>query len=90
MKALKIFAVAALAIILAVPCRANVSSVAAPATQTTSASLTKNNGAAAGNAAKSAATEALAKIASSQTASNAKEVATAASTLSTLFKTLKK
>ena len=50
MKALKIFAVAAMAVMLAVPCRANVSSVAAPAGQTTSASLTKNNGAAAGKA----------------------------------------
>lgn len=188
MKVLKIFAVAALAITLAAPCRANVSSVAVPAAQTTSASLTKNNGTAAGkallalytqyksngsldmtnptnivnmvtlannikglkssvnttnfvkglisgsgklvnnnnsktvlgsltklagmdlsslqtsaktaaktaasNAAKSAATEALSKIASSKNAStavsNAKEIASAASTLSTLFKTLKK
>ena len=186
MKALKIFAVAVLAIMFAVPCRANVSSEAAPAAQTTS--LTKNNGAAAGKAllalytqykssgsldmtnptnivnmvtlannikglkpsantanfvkglisgsgklvnnsnsktvlgsltklagmdlsslqtsaktaaksaagkaAKSAATEALSKIASSKDASsavsNAKEIASAASTLSTLFKTLKK
>ncbi len=184
MKVLKIFAVAALAIMLAAPCRANVSSVAAPTAQMTSTSLTKNNGAAAGkallalytqykssgsldmtnptnivnmvtlannikglkssvnttnfvkglisgsgklvnnsnsstvlgsltklagmdlssletsaktaasNAAKSAATEALSKIASSKNAStavsNAKEIASAASTLSTLFKTLKK
>ncbi len=184
MKALKIFAVAALAIILAVPCRANVSSVAAPAAQSTSTSLTKNNGTAAGkallalytqyksngsldmtnptnivnmvtlannikglkssvnttnfvkglisgsgklvnssnsktvlgsltklagmdlsslqasaktaasNAAKSAATEAITKIESSKaganTVSNAKEIASAASTLSTLFKNLKK
>ena len=50
MKALKIFAVAALAMILAAPCRANVSSAAVPAAQTTSTSLTKNNGAAAGKA----------------------------------------
>lgn len=65
MKALKIFAVAALAIILA-----------------------------ASNAAKSAATEAITKIESSKaganTVSNAKEIASAASTLSTLFKNLKK
>lgn len=65
MKALKIFAVAALAIILA-----------------------------ASNAAKSAATEAITKIASSKaganTVSNAKEITSAASTLSTLFKNLKK
>lgn len=184
MKAFKIFAVAALAIILAAPCRANVSSVSAPASQTTSTSLTKNNGTAAGKAllalytqyksngkldmsnptnivnmvtlannvkglkssvnttnfvkglisgsgklvntsnsanvlgsltklagldlsslqtsakeaagkaAKSAATEALSKIASSKNTSNAvsaaKDVATAANTLSTLFKTMKK
>ncbi len=50
MKALKIFAVAALAMILAAPCRANVSSAAVPVAQTTSTSLTKNNGAAAGKA----------------------------------------
>lgn len=50
MKALKIFAVAALAMILAASCRANVSSAAVPAAQTTSTSLTKNNGAAAGKA----------------------------------------
>ena len=185
MKALKIFAAVALATLLAAPCRANVSSVSAPAAQTSSTTtLTKNNGAAAGkallalytqyksngsldmtnptnimnmvtlannikglkssvntsnflkglisgsqklvntsnsknvlssltklagldlsslqtsaksaagNAAKSAATEALSKIASSKDAansvSNAKEIASAASTLNTLFKTLKK
>lgn len=49
---------------------------------------------AASTAAKSAATEAITKIASSKTGanavSNAKEIASAASTLSTLFKTLKK
>lgn len=51
MKVLKIFAAVALAAFLAVPCRANVSSVAAPATQTSSTtSLTKNNGTAAGKA----------------------------------------
>lgn len=188
MKALKIFTVAAMAIMLAAPCHANVSSEAAPAAQTASTSLTKNNGAAAGkallalytqyksngsldmtnamnianmitlannikglksnvntanfvkglisgsgklvntgnsknvlgsltklagldlsslqtsakaaaktaatNAAKSAATDALSKIASSKDAStavsNAKEIASAASTLNSLFKTLKK
>ena len=180
MKVLKIFAVAALATVLAAPCRANVSSAAVPADQTTSTSLTKNNGAAAGkallalytqykssgsldmtnptnivnmvtlannikglksnttttnsvkglisgsnklvnnsnsktvlssltklaglnlstlqssaktaanNAAKSAAAEAIEKLTSSSAASSAKEVVSAASTLSTLFKTLKK
>ena len=45
---------------------------------------------AANNAAKSAAAEAIEKLTSSSAASSAKEVVSAASTLSTLFKTLKK
>ena len=180
MKVLKLFAVAALTAALAAPCRANGSSAAVPAGQTTSTTLTKNNGAAAGkallalytqyksngsldltnptnivnmvtlannikglksnisttnfvkglisgsgklvnssnsstvlssltklsgldlsslqtsaktaasNAAKSAATDALGKMISSSTASSAKEVVSAASTLTSLFKTLKK
>lgn len=180
MKVLKIFAVAALATILAAPCRANVAPAGVPADQTSTTTLTKSNGTSAGaallslytqyktdgkidmtnvsnianvvtlannikglksststanfvkglisgskklvntsnsstvlkalktisgldlssmassakssakSAAKSAATDILSNIASSKAGTQAKEVASAASTLTSLFKTLKK